>query len=307
MKLYKPIRGTEGSVSNLGNIKVTTNISMPSGPYYLLIEWIFTNNDTEPHTIDLHTHADVQIENKQRTNVHWFPSADDRKGIIMQNKGSNDSHIIIGKEGYHVTPYDIIYFGRFNKRNQYYFWNRTDSDSLLDHDAVYTIGWTNRRIYPGEQIKFGVLYHVNEFNVSKLPPSLFVDESDLKTNYSSGDEIVIKVRVTNNLNISKYGLRVNCTYQNKTETYIIEERGEISWTHDFKFQLGNSISKHSVYCIAQNFVIDGSEPDGPLSNEYKRDFNVNKAPCISDEPDRPQNRNDGFLVLVMYLDYVGTR
>lgn len=46
----------------------------------MLIQWIFTNNDTEPHRVSLASHTDVQIIDNDRAKVNWYGG---NRGLTM--------------------------------------------------------------------------------------------------------------------------------------------------------------------------------------------------------------------------------
>ncbi|EAX87747.1 hypothetical protein TVAG_244130 [Trichomonas vaginalis G3] len=279
--IYYRIHGSENGTNTLRNVTIRTKITQPAGPNYLLIEFIAHNHDSQPHIVNVLSYTDVMIGNKDSAPIKWYPP-NTHNGFSMENEEANRTLVLIGKNGFGVNPVDYLWFGLYSEGQTYKF-NKTDeSPTPIGRDTAFSLGWTNRRIYPGQNLSFGVLLGIGEFNQLKFPPTITVDESKFKINYAPGEKIKIPIRVQDKLTGS-YGLRVTCEFpNNESKTHNISKtEGTVNEPVEFEYDLGQNISRYPVKCYAENYDITKTDHPGPKSNDFNRVFLVNEAPRLT--------------------------
>ncbi|KAI5482960.1 Listeria-Bacteroides repeat domain (List Bact rpt) family [Trichomonas vaginalis G3] len=271
------ILGRNKGEASSNNVYVKTNLSYPLDNNYILVQWIVTNHDTEPHYVSLASHTDVQIIDNDRARVDWYGG---NRGLTMtQDKKFfelyNTKLTLLVRDGYGVTNVDDFWFGEWWPSHQHYWDNRTDRKSLVGRDSAFSIGWHKRAIYPHQTLTFGVLLGVGD-NL-KSPPIINVT-TNFQQNYNPNSKVNVTVIVQDydaGETITLYCNFPNgiTKYHNKSLTSWKAGSHGLNESYSFEVTLGTTVSSYPLTVWANDGLYK--------SNVFTKQLLVNQAPKLT--------------------------
>lgn len=185
------VKGTDNGVGKLDGLKLTTSLGLFAGNNYVRIQYIVHNENDEEKTFSLGTASDIQIGENDKAPVSNLAG---NRGFIMTD-GSSHIELFL-RETYGSTNVDAYWYGDTRMRYTK-MWESGTSESttyrdLNNIDSAMTLSWKDRKIKPGETLKFSFLIGYGEL---KNHPELEVNKEPIEF-YGKDDNIEISGKVS---------------------------------------------------------------------------------------------------------------
>ena len=174
--------------STINGVKFVPSVE-PQGELARVCYTLTNNNDTTI-TINMGTHADVQIgDNDQAPISKRNDSAGNTYGITMSDGAGAQLCVLLGAGLKGVTAVSDYWFGHYNQNNDVsnMVGNYYQGSNWMQENGNYDSGmgwcWKNKKIAAGETVTFSYLIGVGDVNLE--PNSSFVATPDDPTNWNN--------------------------------------------------------------------------------------------------------------------------